>query len=479
MKKVLLKGAVLVGALGALAACDNQKDTAVSEDGITNLSWYITGIPQKDLKQVNEKVNEYTKDKYKLTVTLNQIDWGEYDQKMSALVNAGESYDLAYTASWLGGFNYLNNARKGAFLPIDEYLNDQNKNLKAEINPNFWKGATIDEKIYAVPTQKEIAATEYFVFNKELIDKYEVPYETIKTYSDLEPWLKKIKAEEGITPWYMSEGFKNPYAFDELSTGIGINLDQDVNKIESYFTDPEYVTLIKKIHEFKQAGYINDNAALAKQTDIVGKDWFVTSTVMGPLDTATVEDQVKKPIVVAPMVKSIVTNASAMGGGTVISSNSKHPEEAMKFLEAVNTDPVLMNLLAYGIEGTHYEKTGDDTIEWLDAHSNYTMPFYMFGNYFNLYHQKGAPLDEWDTLKTYNENATESNALGFNFDTKNVTTQIAAYNNVLEEFKALLNTGSVDPDETLKKMEDKMKAAGVEQIIDEMQGQYDMWRDSK
>lgn len=476
LKKSKVLGATLLATLLLISGCGNSSDSKKTDDEVVNLNWYITGIPQKDIDTVNDEVNDYLEAEYNVTVTLNQIDWGEYDQKMSALVNAGEKFDLAFTASWLGGFNYLTNARKGGFTDLTEYLNSENSELKATLDEKFWQGSEIDGSIYVVPTQKEIAATEFFVFNKELVEKYDVPYEEIQTYDDLEPWLKTIKEKEGITPWYMSEGYKNPYEFDELNTSVGIDLEGDKNLITDYYFEEPYIQRVHKIREYMEAGYINENAALAKQTDIVGKDWFVTSTVMGPLDTATVEDQVKKSVVVSQMTSSIVTNASAVGAGTVVGANSNHPEEAMKLLEAVNTDPVLMNMLSYGIEGTHYEKTGDDTIKWLDAHSNYTMPYYMFGNYFNLYHAEGAQSDEWDVLKAYNESAVPSPALGFNFDTTNVSTQIAALNNVQEEFKNLINTGSVDPDENLEKMKTKMNSAGLDDVISEMQNQYDEWR---
>ena len=475
MKKSFILGMIAMSAVGMLSGCGNS-GAKTEEDSTVNLDWYFTGIPQKDLQTVNEEVNEYIKEKYDVTVTLNQIDWGEYDQKMSALVNAGEDFDIAFTASWLQGFNYLNNARKGALLDMTDYLANENSQLKDTIYENFWKGATIDGQIYGVPAQKEIAATEYFVYNKELIDKYDIPYEEIKTYSDLEPWLQQIKEKEGITPWYVAEGFENPYKFDKLGGTVGIDLEEDANSIVNYYFEDAYVERITKMREFMEAGYINEDASLAKQTDIVGKEWFVTSTVMGPLDTAGVKDIVKKEVVVSPMVESVVTNASAMGGGAVIGANTKHPEEAMKLLEAVNTDPILMNLLAYGIEGVHYEKTGDDTIKWLDAHAQYTVPFYMFGNYFNLYHQEGAQTDEWDILKAYNESAEPSPALGFNFDTKSVTTEIASLTNVEQEFKALINTGSVDIEENLDNMKKKMDAAGLDRVIEEMQSQYDSWK---
>ena len=202
-KRKRILGLAIV-ALALLVTGCGSKDKTKEKDGPVDLNWYITGIPQKDIDKVNEAVNDYTAEKYNLTVTLNQIDWGEYDQKMSALINAGEKFDLAFTASWLGGFNYLTNARKGGFQDITDYLKEDNKELKATLDEKFWQGAEIDGKVYVVPTQKEIAATEFFVFNKELVDKYKVPYEEIKTYSDLEPWLKLIKEKEYIFQWYMS-----------------------------------------------------------------------------------------------------------------------------------------------------------------------------------------------------------------------------------------------------------------------------------
>lgn len=79
-------------------------------------------------------------------------------------------------------------------------------------------------------------------------------------------------------------------------------------------------------------------------------------------------------------------------------------------------------------------------------------------------------------MKSYNEQAEASPALGFNFDTKAVTTQLAALNNVQEEFKALINTGSVETQENLNNMKKKMNAAGLDEIITEMQTQYDSWK---
>lgn len=473
LKKML--GILAVGITAVtLSACGNSKNEA-SSDKTVNLTWYIDGTPQKDLKKVNKEVNKYLKKKYNLTVTLNQIDWGEYDQKMGTLANSGQKYDLAFTCSWLQSYNYLNNARKGSFLDITKYVNG-NQKLKKTLNSNFWKGATVDGKIYAVPAQKEISATEFFVWNKELVDKYKIPYKAIKTYAQLEPWLKKVKESEGITPWFVNESYSNPTEFDQIAVSEGFNLKGNTNKVVDRYDTKEYREKVEKIREFVKEGYVNSDASLVTANDVVGRKWLVSSTQMSPLDTATIKTNWKTDVVVSPMTDSIVTNASAMGGATAIGANTEHPKEAFKLLTAVNTDAKLMNMLSYGIEGVHYKKTGDDTIKWTNAHDRYNMPFYMFGNYFNLYHQEGAPKNEWKVLKEYNAKAKASPALGFNFDTTSFTTQIAAMQNADDEFEKTLNTGSVDPNSALSKREKKMQAAGAADVIKGMQQQYNKWK---
>ena len=55
---------------------------------------------------------------------------------------------------------------------------------------------------------------------------------------------------------------------------------------------------------------------------------------------------------------SFITNGSTTGSMIAVSSNSKNKEKSVEFLNLLNTDKELRNLLNYGIEGTHYNKMG-------------------------------------------------------------------------------------------------------------------------
>ena len=72
-----------------------------------------------------------------------------------------------------------------------------------------------------------------------------------------------------------------------------------------------------------------------------------------------------------------------------------------------------------------------------------------------------------------------SAVLGFFFDLEPVSTVVAVFVNVMDEFGKSLYTGSVDPDEYLPKLQEKLEATGIDKVIEEMQKQIDEWKASK
>ena len=53
-----------------------------------------------------------------------------------------------------------------------------------------------------------------------------------------------------------------------------------------------------------------------------------------------------------------------------ISANSDKPEACMKFLNLLNTDPIVMTLLNYGVEDIHYNLNDQGEAEFTDARAN-------------------------------------------------------------------------------------------------------------
>ncbi len=72
--------------------------------------------------------------------------------------------------------------------------------------------------------------------------------------------------------------------------------------------------------------------------------------------------------------------------------------------------------------------------------------------------------------------AEVSPILGFSFNTDNVKTEMSNISNVMNQYLDGLNTGTVDPDETLPKLMDALDKAGYDKVLTEMQKQYDAFQ---
>ena len=181
LKRVAAAGLAASMAVGMLAGCGKEKaETNESGEEVVELVWWQIGDAQKDHEKVLEKVNEYTSEKIGVKLKINTAGWGDYDQKMQVVINTGDRWDLAFTCSWAN--NYLQNANKGAFLELDEYL--EGKEIKDTIDPRFWEAAKVKGKTYGVPSEKEIGSMPMWVFTKEYVDKYNIPYQDIHSLED-------------------------------------------------------------------------------------------------------------------------------------------------------------------------------------------------------------------------------------------------------------------------------------------------------
>ncbi len=476
-KKFIALALSLVMFLMFFTSCGSSSKDQVNSNGekITKLKWYTIGIEPKDFGMVLPEINKYLGDKIGVNLDVKFIDFGDYTQKISVIINSGEDFDLAFTCAWAG--DYLGNSRKGAFHDLNEFLSTESgQNLYNAIDKRFWEGATIDGKVYAVPNQKELGSAPMWVFTKEYVDKYNIPYEEIHSLQDLEPWLKVIKENEpDVVPLYVTDGFSFDVFFDQIIPPVGLLTNDDTLTIRNMFETQEMRDTLDTLRKYYKLGYINGDSATA--TDDKSVKRFVTKADGQPYAEQIWSKDLKYPVVATPIIDTLVTNASSTGSLIGISRNSKNKEKAFEFLTLLNTDPTLRNLINYGIEGVHYEKVSDNSIKLLNTDQRrYDIPYFAIGNLFITYTLDSEPETKWEEFKEFNDAAKVSPLLGFKFDSSKVTSELAAINNVLGEFRMSLYSGSVDIDEYLTKFNAKLKEQGIDRVISEMQSQVDEWR---
>jgi len=172
----------------------------------------------------------------------------------------------------------------------------------------------------------------------------------------------------------------------------------------------------------------------------------------------------------------IVTTDLAAGSMFSISRTSKDPERAMMVLNALHTDPYVINLFVNGIEGKHYKKVGPNRIEPIkDSGYGEAALFWVIGNQFLNYLKPGQPDDLYEGWKKFNNEAKRFPLLGFVFDDSNVKNEIAQLTSVIAEYK-LVGTGAMaNVSKLIDERNAKLKAAGIEKVQAELQKQIDEW----
>lgn len=481
-------------ARAAAALCTAVLAGCGSQDKTVELVWYQIGDAQKDADMVLQKVNEYTAEKIGVKIRINMVGWSEYAQKMQVVINTGDRWDLAFTCSWTN--DYLQNAQRGAFLALDDLLPEYGKEMYDAIDPRFWQAARVNGKIYGVPHQKEINNMPMWVFTKEYVDKYNVPYQDIHTLEDLEPWLKLIKENEpaDVVPLYLMRDRSLPSHMDLIVDPVGIEYDDPNLTVRNVFDTEEMRHDLDTMRRFFLAGYVNKDAATTADDKSVKR--FVSRSDGQPLAEIIWTKDMGYEVVTSTVLESKATNYSARGALTAVNKNSPNKEKAVEFLNLVNTDPYLRNLLNYGIEGVHWEKAevsaeekaataGRPYVYDFKVHlipekmRDYQAVYWVQGQMFNTYVTDAEPLDKWAMFKDFNDAVENAPTFGFDFNIDPVSTEVAGFYNIREEFARSLYQGAVDPATTLPEMQKKLEASGLQKVIDEIQRQVNAWKQTQ
>lgn len=491
-----------------LAGCQSTKSPASKSDSDSasgtdlpayNLVMYTAHKPQPDSDAVHQQINDYLKKKINATIDIKDLG-DDYYTKMPIIISSGQKFDLCFTANW--AVPYSTYAAQGAFMNLTKsnLLSQYGKGILSALDENLIKGSSINGDLYAVPVNKEAAYQWVLFYNKDLADKYKLDMsgvESAKTalekYQALTPLFKTIhESDPNVVVTSILGGSSNisalPYdtltgSQSKLPGALRLDDPSDTKVINQYETQ-DFKDYYKLMREWYQAGYIIPDAATA---GIDGK-----KTVFAMFPSYAPYNEIGTTLFnssnwgVIPLQEPIIAGQAGTGAMTAISAKSGNPERAMMFLNLLYSDPVLLNLFDYGIEGKSYTKNSDGTVEYNtvsgesgpEATKRYRLNLWMQGNQYLSYLYKGQPADKWDKFKEFNSSAKVSKSLGFTYDPTNISTEISAITNVQQQYLPSLNTGSVDPEKYLPEYISALKSAGLDKVLAELQSQFDKYLSS-
>lgn len=494
----------------SLVACSGNKNTAADKDSATteNTKEYqqteemqniVFAMPVNKvvdgIKQVEDEINKITESKINVHVTLEPITFADYSTQIGLMMSGGDQIDLI---TMVGTFSQL--LAKNQLMPMDSYLDTYGSGAKEALGEKFMKATTVNNSVYALPTLNGKAASLSIVIEKDLLDKNNISLSNLKQAATFDEYvanldeltkifgqLKKAAPDKVcLVPsntGSLSFTLTQP-GFDNLSDNFGV-LSEDGTTVTNYFESKEYKTLLGYAHDWYEKGYVLQDAATTTEAANTflnsGRTtgYFITGEEgqAEQIKTATGVD-----VEVVKILQPTITTSVVNGLGFGISSTSNYPEATMKFLNEMYTNADIVNLLDWGVEGTHYVKNSDGTVgfpEGMDA-NNTTYGLnedWLFGNQFlSFIWGEGRDTTIYSRLKANNESANYSPALGFSYDSTTVKSELSALVNVYNQYGPGLDTGTLNPETDLPKYITDLKAAGIDAIVAEKQKQLNAWK---
>ena len=488
----LLLVSVMAGSMLAGCGSDNassSNDGSSKSADSSNQDSYTVKIlapgdaSTDDCAKISEAASKITEEKFNTKVELTRVGFGSYDQQVNLTLASSEKLDLMY--EYCG--NVTSAISSGQIVPITDYLDSYGSDMKSQISDSDWKCVTFNGDIYGVPANKEKATGWGFAMNKEMADATGIDYSSIKTEEELEPLLEKVKEMyPDVYPIVSNNGSMSLMTDqDDLGGDIGSleSASGDNTTVINYYGTDEYMNEMKLRYDWAQKGLIMTDASTSTENanSLIGAGkGFGRFTNTKPGIEKEMEKEVGKEVVVLEMVKPYTTT-TRVDIVWYVPHNSEKPERAVQVLNEIYTNPDLANLFINGLEGKHYEFVDKEKgivnyPEGVNAsNTGYTSLPWAWPNETISYIWEGLDSDIWDQIQEFNKDATVSPAKGFAWDNTEVQNEVTACANVVAKYGPALECGSLDPETTIPKFLDELKAAGADTIIAEKQKQLDAW----
>ena len=489
MKKVtrLLTALLALLLVGLLVACD--KAPSADEPVEIMFTYYLNGTVPADLEKVQAAINIITEREIGVKVKLNPLSSGTYKDQINLALASGERLDVFA----MNGSRFASYVSSGQILPLNDLLESHGQGILENVSQPLLDGCSVNGEVYGIMPVRDIAQGGALYIRKDYVDKYNLDLSQIKSFQDVGNILSVIKAEEpNMYPLVIENNLNyTPVEVclgkDNVSDSFGVLMyEGDPYSIVDYYSSDIYREYITTLREWFLAGYISPD--VVTNTESISTQmkagngvcyFYKTKTGMDVQESKANNCEMVHVDILEPFISTYNVQLLSYG----IAQQCEHPEEAMMFLNMLYTNKDVLNLLNWGIEGTHYVHTEDGHItypEGVDATtSSYNVNMsWAFGYTFNNYIWEGNDLDLVEDSKAALANAKSSETLGFTYDSSAVKAEVAALQNVVAEYRMGLESGFMDIS-NLDKFIEKLQEAGIDTVVAEKQRQLSAWVESQ
>ena len=527
IRNVLCLLLILAIPFSLVVGCSKKNGAGADTDKQVTLKWAFPLAEQKDYALVMEEINKQLETLLPNTKLELVLDPSMAD-KWALWMSGGTEIDIAQ----MGFVNdLLSEISNDAFMPLNDYVDKYAPAVKEEMSfyKNDYQTGTYNTTLYGIPNiQYHIRESKRLHVPEDLMEYLDLkrltdvtfssPTTTEEFYIIIDEFLTKAYASGKVnsetianvidikrmaseipTRGYEFIGGSITRFVGGASSSLCYKAHSDKAEIIDFHTTDEFKTFMKYAGKWFKQGYISKDVLTGGSAG--NRQYILSATISSratveadytykELDTSIFEEGVYRRFICIDNPENDyagISNIGSLQTYTVIPYTSKNPERAMMLIDLLRTEKgiPLMNLLCYGLEGKHYERTADRAIHPLEyqyqgsATHSYGLPNWMVGNMFfadvctPYYSQKVVDYGR----KFFEEKRpalkkTPLYGLAFNLDP--IVSEMSQLFSINREYDVQLISGVLaNYEETYKNLLDLSKTAGMEKVIKELQKQAD------
>ena len=295
---------------------------------------------------------------------LPQDKWAE---KLNLIMASGEAYDLVTMMPDMA--LYSDYAQKGALTDLTPLIEQFGPNIQDGISQQSFDALKVNGKIYAIPMSVTYEIGTSILIRTDWLEKVGMPMPT--TTDELTAVLQAFKDKDpgGNGDQNVPLTIKGDYAMlDNIVGAFGMpNTWNDIDgQLVPRVLDPQYKDYVVYVGNLYKQGLLDREFVVNK--DATAKEKFSSgkagAIVVHWADIPALNDALLKvvpeakfayiPAMKGPAGRIGFAANSGFDRLTFIPKASKHPEDAMKWINA-SMEPETFKELAIGVEGTHHK----------------------------------------------------------------------------------------------------------------------------
>ena len=243
------------------AQTDAQDSGGQMEEAHLNI--LMAGQEQPEHDRVVEEINRLLKEELNTTIDITFVSFGNYKEQCQLALSGGDEYDIIMVMGSAAS-GYIN---AGYLTDLSDLIDAYGSSITEQM-PDTAKALCMNNMIYAIPMNREYVQ-QYGVFmRKDIVDKYGIDVNSIKSLEDMTDVYAAVQAGEPDMTMYMlqksSNGYPNKFVadFDSLGDYCGVLMDPvNSSTVENLFETEAFMNYCNLMREWNLAGYTLKDAA--------------------------------------------------------------------------------------------------------------------------------------------------------------------------------------------------------------------------